>query len=155
LWLPYGPVNNKGEVNYLDKNILQDYIDACELIKETEKDIKKLNRKKRTIIQTNVKGSMKNFPYAEQHFRIQGTTFTVGDDSHLRYSEKLLAERKANAEKVKIQVDEFMNTIPLRMQRIIRYKYFEGLPWEEVADKLGRKATGDSVRMELTNFLKK
>ena len=42
----------------MDKTILQDYIDACELIKETEKDIQRLNQKKKTIIQTNVKGSM-------------------------------------------------------------------------------------------------
>ena len=31
----------------MDKTILQDYIDACELIKETEKDIQRLNQKKK------------------------------------------------------------------------------------------------------------
>ena len=41
----------------MDKNILSQYIDACELIKETEEEIKKLNRKKKTVIQTNVSGS--------------------------------------------------------------------------------------------------
>ena len=30
----------------MDKRILQEYIDACELIKETESDIKKLRKKK-------------------------------------------------------------------------------------------------------------
>ena len=35
----------------MDKNILSQYIDACELIKETEEEIKKLNRKKKTVIQ--------------------------------------------------------------------------------------------------------
>ena len=30
----------------MDKQILQDYIDACELIKETEQDIQRLQRKK-------------------------------------------------------------------------------------------------------------
>ena len=47
-----------------------------------------------------------------------------------------------------------MNTIPIRMQRIIRYKYFEGMSWEQVADRIGRMATGDSVRMEVDRFLK-
>ena len=69
--------------------------------------------------------------------------------------EKLLEERKANAEKLKLEVEAWMNTIPNRMQRIIRYKIFDGMTWEQVAKKIGRKATGDSVRMELNNFMKK
>ena len=47
-----------------------------------------------------------------------------------------------------------MNTIPQRMQRIIRYRIFEELPWGQVAIKMGRRATADSVRMEYTNFMK-
>ncbi len=138
----------------MDKTILQDYIDACELVKETEAEIHKLNRKKKTVIQTNVKGSMHEFPYVEQHFKIQGTAFTMKDDSHLRYEEKLLERQKANAEQVKLQVEEWMLTLPSRMQRIVKYRYLEGLTWEKVAIKMGRKATADSVRMELNNFLK-
>lgn len=138
----------------MDKTILQDYIDACELIKETEKDIQRLNQKKKTIIQTNVKGSMHEFPYVEQHFKIQGTTFTIKDDNALRYEERLLEQRKANAEQIKMQVEEWMLTLPSRMQRIVKYRYLEGLPWEKVAVKMGRKATADSVRMEMKNFLK-
>ncbi len=138
----------------MDKTILQDYIDACELIKETEKDICKLNQKRKTVIQTNVKGSMHEFPYVEQHFKIQGTTFTIKDDSALRHEEKLLKQRKANAEQIKIQVEEWMLTLPSRMQRIVKYRYLEGLPWEKVAMKMGRKATADSVRMELERFLR-
>ena len=30
----------------VDKNILQEYIDACELVKETEKEIRKLNQER-------------------------------------------------------------------------------------------------------------
>ena len=138
----------------MEKTILQDYIDACELIKETEKDIHRLNQKKKTIIQTNVKGSMPEFPYVEQHFKIQGTTFTVKDDNALRYEEKLLEQRKANAEQIKLQVEEWMLTLPSRMQRIVKYRYLEGLSWEKVAMRLGRKATANSVRMELERFLK-
>ena len=139
----------------MEKHILQDYIDACELIKETEADIRKLKRKKKTIIQTNVKGSNPNFPYQEQHFKVQGTAFTFRDDSELRIEEKLLTERKANAEKIKLLVEAWMNTIPNRMQRIIRYRIFEGESWEQVAKRLGRKTTGDSVKMEYRRFLEK
>lgn len=138
----------------MDKNILNDYIDACALVQETERDIRALKKKRKTIIQTNVSGSNQDFPYQPQHFKIEGTTFTYADDSALRWDEGLLERRKANAEKIKLNVEEWMLTIPARMQRIIRWKFLEELTWEEVAVKMGRKATGDSVRMEFTNFMK-
>lgn len=138
----------------MDKRLLSDYIDACALVKETERDIRALKKKRKTIIQTNVSGSNPDFPYQPQHFKIEGTVFTCADDSALRRDEGLLERRKANAEKIKQNVEEWMLTIPARMQRIIRWKLFEGLTWEETAAKLGRKATGDSVRMEFTNFMK-
>ena len=138
----------------MDKSILNDYIDTCELIKETEKDIQKLKKKKTTVIQTSVSGSNPNFPYNPQHFKVQGTAMTYKEDGQLRMEEKLLEERKANAEHLKQDVEAWMNTIPSRMQRIIRYKIFQNMTWEQVAAKIGRKATGDSLRMEYDRFMK-
>ena len=138
----------------VDKKLLEDYIDACENIKDTEKHIQKLKKQKKTVIQTNVTGSNPNFPYEKTHFKIQGTQFTYGDDRFLRINEKMLEERKSNAEELKLQVEQWMNTIPNRMQRIIRYKIFEGMTWEQVAMRIGRKATADSIRMEFNNFMK-
>lgn len=137
----------------MDKNILNDYIDACALVQETERDIRALKKKRKTIIQTNVSGSNPDFPYQPQHFKIEGTTFTYADDSALRWDEGLLERRKANAEKIKLNVEEWMLTIPARMQRIIRWKFLEELTWEEVAVKMGRKATGDSVKKEFQRFM--
>lgn len=138
----------------MDKRILYDYIDACELIKETEEEIRKLRKKKKTIARTSVSGSNPEFPYNPQHFEIEGTAFTYKDDSDLREEEKILEERKKNAEKIKLEVERWMNTIPNRMQRIIKYKIFDELTWQQVAQKMGRKATGDSIRMEFNNFMK-
>lgn len=136
----------------MDKHILDQYIDACALIEEVEEDIRKLKKKKKTIVQTNVSGSNPDFPYNPQHFKIQGTTFTFREDSQLRMEEKLLDQRKADAEKIKIQVEEWMNTIPQRMQRIIQYKVFKGMDWQQVAKKMGRKATEESVKKEFQRF---
>ena len=138
----------------MDKAILQDYMDACELVKEAEAEIQRLNRKKKTVIQTNVKGSSPDFPYIPQHFKIQGTTFTVKDDSQLRYEERALEQRKARAEEVRRQVDEWLLTIPIRMQRIIRYRYLEGMTWEQVAARMGRRATENSVKKEFERYMK-
>lgn len=138
----------------MDKNILSQYIDACELIRETEEEIKKLNRKKKTVIQTNVSGSNPDFPYNPQHFKIQGTTFNYADDSRLRYQKKILEERKSQAEQLKTNVEEWLNTIPPRMQRIIKYKVFEELTWQQVAQRMGRKATEESIKKEYQRFFK-
>lgn len=138
----------------MDKQILSDYIDACELIKETEKDILRLNQKKKTIIQEKVKGSMYEFPYTEQIFKIRGSAFSAKDDDRLQHEEELLKQRKANAERIKVQVEEWMLTIPARMQRIIRYKFFDRNTWEQVAKRLGRNVSGESARKEFEIFMK-
>lgn len=139
----------------MNKDILNEYIDACELIKETEQDIARLKKKQSTVVVESVKGSMPEFPYAEQHFKIEGLQYNVKDEVQLRAEEQLLLERKENAKKIKTEVEKWMNTIPVRMQRIVRYKIFQRLSWEEVAKKMERNVTPDSVRMEYYNFMRK
>ena len=139
----------------MNKEILNDYIDACALVEETEKDIARLQRRKQTIVTGNVKGSMNDFPYAETHFKVSGTAYTYSDDRQLRMEEKLLEDRKANAERIKLDVEQWMITIPMRMQRIIRSRFFEELSWEQAAAKIGKKATGESLRKEFERFLEK
>ena len=131
----------------MDKNILSQYMDACELVNETEQDIRELKKKKKTIIQTKVKGSMDIFPYIECSFPVEGMVFTYIDEKQLEDNEKLLIERKANAEEIKKQVEEFINTVPVRMQRIIRFRYLKKMKWSDVAKKMGGDCTADSVRM--------
>ena len=142
------------EVIPVDKEILSQYIDACELIKETEEDIRRVKRQRKTILQDRVHGSMKEFPYTAQSFKIQGMAYSVvSEPGALEAYEHLLEERKADAERIKVQVETWMNAIPQRMQRIIRYAIFQKFSWGEVAAKLGRKATADSARKEFERFL--
>ena len=69
--------------------------------------------------------------------------------------EKLLEERKENANRIKRDVEQWMNRIPMRMQRIIKWKLFDGLTWQQVTRKLGPKATENSVKKEFERFLRK
>lgn len=140
----------------VDKDILTQYVDACALVKETEEDIRKLKKRRQTIVQGVVKGSMHNFPYTKTNFHVAGVPYAVVQNpGQLEAEEKLLEERKAAAEVIKIQVEAWMSTLPMRMQRIIRYRFFEGLTWARVAIRMGKNVTADSVRMEFERSIKK
>lgn len=140
----------------MDKDILKQYIDACEAVKETEEQIRQLRKNRKTVVVDAVKGSMHDFPFAEKTFRTEGLSYSVvADPGQLDREELILEERLQNAKRIKCDVEAWINTIPARMQRIIRYKFFEEMTWEQVARRLGRKATGEGVRKEFENFMGK
>ena len=139
----------------MDKESLKQYIDACEQVKEAKVDILRLKKNRKKIVQDRVSGSAHEFPYTAKSFHIEGLSYpVVKDPDELDRREAILQERLQKAEEIKRQVEAWMLTIPQRMQRIIRYRVFEELSWNEVAIRMGRKATADSVRMEYTNFMK-
>lgn len=70
-------------------------------------------------------------------------------------NDKGLYRQREEAAEIKKQVEEWMTSIPMRMQRIVRYKFFEGMTWEETAAKIGRKATGEGIRKDFQRFLKR
>lgn len=138
----------------VDKDILSQYIDACEIIKETEEEIRRIKRQRKTIVQSVVKGSMHGFPYTAQNFHIEGIPYSVVQDPRsLEVEERLLEQQKANAQALKLQVEAWMMTVPMRMQRIIRMKFFEERTWGEVAVQMGRKATAEGTRKEFERFM--
>ena len=138
----------------MDKQILEQYIDACELIKDTKDEIRKLRKHRSQIQQDSVKGSSHEFPYTLQTYHLEGLGYAaVKDPDELDRMEKLLEERIRNAEKIKRQVEAWLNTVSPRMQRIIRYRIFEELTWAQVAVKMGRKATEEGIRKEFIRFM--
>lgn len=139
----------------MDKGILEQYVDACELVKETEEQIRRLKNNRKTVVVDTVKGSMHDFPFAPKSFKVTGIAHdVVADPGRLDREEAILQERLQNAERIKHDVEIWMNSISVRMQRIIRYKIFEKMTWEQVARRLGRRATGEGVRKEYENFMK-
>lgn len=138
----------------MDKQILEQYIDACELIKDTKEEIRKLRKRRRQIQKDSVKGSAQEFPYTLQTYHLEGLGYaTVKDPDELDRMEELLAERIRNAERIKRQVETWLNTVAPRMQRIIRYRVFDDMTWAQVAVKMGRKATEEGIRKEFIRFM--
>lgn len=138
-----------------DKEVLKEYIDACKLIEETEKAIRRLKRRKKTIAYDKVSGSNPEFPYNPQRFNIAGSEYTYEDDILLRSNERLLVRQKERAAQIKEQAEDVILNAPLRIQRIIGFKYRDGLSWDETAAHMGRGSTADSLRKELDRFLEK
>ena len=132
----------------MDKEILRQYIDACEQVREAQQDILRLKKNRKKIVQDRVSGSAHEFPYIAKSFRIEGLAYpTIKEPDELDRREEILRERLRRAEEIKHQVEVWMLTIPQRMQRIIRYRVYE------VAIRMGRNATADSVRMEYIRFM--
>ncbi len=93
--------------------------------------------------------------YAAKNFHIAGIVYSSEDDSRLRQDEDILAERARTTGETRRMVERYMNRIPARMQRIIKYKLFERESWDTVAARLGGDKTGDAIRKEFDNFVGK
>ena len=78
----------------------------------------------------------------------------MADASALAKEKRILEEQRKVASDLKLGVEEWMKEIPFRMQRIIQYKFFNRLSWEEVAMLMGRKCTGEGVKKEFQRFMK-
>lgn len=138
----------------MDKNILNQYIDAIELIKETEKELMKLESMQAQITRDSVAGSNPVFPYQQRRFTVEGIEFGSMDLKMLHRQRAVLLQRRQRAEEIRVEVDEWMLALPPRMQRIIRYHFFDGCTWRETARRIGRRATADSIRKEFEAFYK-
>lgn len=135
----------------MTKQKLMDYIDACESIKEIESNITRISRKE--VVHDKVSGSNPDFPYQPQSFNVAGVIETRLSEKELEQEIQNLKERRQQARKIKSEVDQWLNTIPIRMQRIVRYKFFERLSWEQAAQRIG-KATENSLKKEFERFMK-
>lgn len=136
---------------------LKEYIDICELVEETKLELDRLQGQEQrpTVTIDKVKGSMQDFPYAETSFKVEGAVDPVTTSKTVETQKYLLKARIRDMEKQRDRLDKWIGKAPARMQRIIRYRFFDRLSWEQVADHMGRGATGDSVRKEFDRFLKK
>lgn len=139
----------------MDIEVLKQYKDACALCEDIDSQIDKLHRSQDELLTDCVSGSDSQYPYISRKFTITGLPASERYQAAVQHQIALLVDRKAGAEQIKADVEEYMSKIPLRIQRIIRYKIMDGLSWEKTADKMGGRSSGDSLRMELNRYLKK
>ena len=137
----------------MDKAVLKEYIDACEIVRETEAQLRKLKDKYETAASDVVKGSNPAFPYQEVTFKIEGVGYhQYKYPDEVEKLEAILKERRDIAKKKQLSVEAWINIIPSRMQRIVRFKYIMGLTWVETGMRMGDR-DGEAVRKEFQRFM--
>ena len=137
----------------MEKNILDQYEDACRLVEETQHDLRHLRSAKHEILHDSVKGSNPEFPYQPMSFHVSGISYAVYDNPEaIARAEELLAERLETARQLRLRVEEWMNQQPPKIQRIVRMRYIQKRTWDQVAANMGM-GTPDAPRKYLDRFL--
>ena len=147
----------------MDKNILIQYCDMKEEIKDLRRRIRELEKqidriKEEGAVKDTVSGGMGG----TQHYIVEG--FPVPEYNRkmmlLRSRKAMLEEKEAELLELTNQVEEYIGGIEKSELRIMfRLYYIDGLTWIQVAHRMNRmfpkrrKAyTEDSCRMRNTRF---
>lgn len=117
---------------------LKQYVDLQDEIKDLELRIKKLNAKKREAQSDTVVGSNAEFPYNSRVYTITG----LNEETYKEKLEKLnciLIKRKQKCEDLKLEIEEFISTIPdSKTRRVFTLRYIDGLTWLQIARRIER-----------------
>lgn len=147
----------------MDKNVLIQYVDMVEEIKDLRRRIHELEKqidriKEEGAVKDTVSGGMGG----TQHFVVEG--FPIPEYNRkmmlLRSRKAMLEELEAELLELTNQVEEYIGSIEKSELRIMfRLYYIDGLTWIQVAHRMNqmfpkrRKAyTEDSCRMRNTRF---
>ena len=123
------------------KKLLTQYNSLNKEIKELEREINRLEKLEPKHEIDKVTGSNNVFPYQARSFTISGYNIAEEEKRNYKISKKknILVERKNKCEELKIQIEEFISTIPdSRTRRVFRYRYVDNLSWLQIAYRIGK-----------------
>ena len=134
------------EVEKLTKEQLEQYTSIKEEIKELEAELDK----RKSPVSDIVTGSMEDYPYTQHSITIQGlSSDTYSLDLKLTYKKIQLEQQRA-------EIENFLDSVQdSKIRRIIRLKYIKGKTWPQIARKMDKHISGDSVRKIVERFLEK
>lgn len=128
--------------------------DIIKEIEELREKIKKIEPKANQIVNDSVQSTTLHFPFKQTHIKIKG--LDVVANNKLEEYKTILEDRYKKLIVIQTQTERFINSLPTsRLRRIFTFRYIEQLSWNQVASRIGRDATADSVRLEHDRYLKK
>ena len=113
----------------MTKELLEQYPDIVAEMKELKQEL-------RTPVTDTVSGSMDEFPYTQHAITIKGA--------------HVLPDKRARLEMLeqqKEEIESFVNSLPVKQQRIVRMRVYQRNSWRSVAAKMGYKFSEASVKM--------
>lgn len=141
----------------MNKNILVQYADLKEEVKELHNKIDRLEQQIMQIKEEGtVKDSVKGGLGGIQHFTVEGfpTTNYNKKTNLLKKQRLLLKKREEKLLELLSQTEEFINSIEdSQMRRIINLRIIEDMTWQQVANRLKGRNTADGVRMRFERFM--
>lgn len=114
----------------MTKELIEQYPDICA-------EIKDLNQ----LVTDTVSGSSPEPPYIKGAVSVQGVPFT---------------ERRARLERQKAEIEAFVDSLPdSGLRRIVALRAIEGLPWAQVAARMGHRYSENSIKKKYLNIFSK
>lgn len=151
----------------MDKEILVQYAEMVEEIKDIRKRIVKLEKERqrleKTIVADTVKGTRKDGTYGP--IKVTGIPSREYErkSKSIDRLQELLEEKEAKLLELTCQAEEYIDSIPKSELRIMfRFYYIDGFTWEQVAIRMNQafpkkriSYTPDSCRMRNNRFFEK
>lgn len=139
----------------IDKKTLEDYRLLEQQIKVLERQIAEKEHQAAAYEHTVVRGSNPEFPYQPKSFHNQGYNIRYDERrrERVRKLKDKLTRQKAEAERCRLEVQEWIAAIPDTTVRLIfTYKYVDGLTLRQIGRKLHLDQS--NVCRKIDNYLK-
>lgn len=140
----------------LTKEILEQYGLLGKELKRLEEKLEYYSNYQLPSEHGVVKGSMKDFPYAETHFVLSGSDIQKDDELQTKIRQLLITVRQKREELLLMQIDietEIENIPDIEMRQIIESHFIKGKTYREIGAEMFIDYS--AVSKKITNFLEK
>lgn len=140
----------------MDKNILAQYCDLVEEVKDLRRRIEKLqdNINKLEPVKDSVKGTRRDGTIGSITISGYPVPAYYRYKNQLETRKTMLREKEKELLEMVNAVEEYITGIDdSRIRRILRYRYLDGMTWQQVAKNMGGGYTADSCRMAHNIFI--
>lgn len=116
----------------MNPKILRQYRDLVKEIEELKNRISEAQKLSSQVVKDSVSGSNPHFPYEKNIFTIEGIEQTNSRQ------QKILQKRIERCERLKLEIEEFIDTIEdSKTRRVFWLRYIRGCSWEKISRMLG------------------
>lgn len=145
----------------IDKELLKQMSALHSEKEDLDRRIQEIESEPRDTILDSVQGSSTSYPYISHTCKLEGVTYYPKQRKQKRKIEKLLKSNKRELDKKIVNLEyELKKVEDSEIRQIIRHVYEDGKDYNQTAHIMNQKKnnpkyTADSIRMQLTRFLKK